>query len=444
MQLTVPAARGAVASRLRSAACVLLAAAAPATARADAAAPTWQFDASGLYYSESARTHILEPQAKITRLFANGATLSAQVELDAMSGASPTGALPTDKAVIQQAPQTSTSASGGGSSGTYNPYAVPTAAFHDFRGALDLAWSQPAGPLTFATSGHVSHEHDYRSVGGHEQVSLDLFRHRVTLTAGGGRNADVVAPIGGFQQPLALWDVSRAKPPATALGSAQDKTVTDGLGGVSFVVTRRWLVGVNAARTHEDGFLTEPYKIVSLFDRANRDSLSTQWALTEKRPSVRNRNSVFLASTYHLETDILYSSYRYYQDDWGIRSHTLDLKYRYELPAHDWLMPHLRWYQQTHADFYTPGLVLQDAQARRLPEYASADQRLGDLRTLTLGLTYGVRRDDVPGDLTLRAEYLRQWGDGHPASLSSYPIAAIDVFPSENVFTLMAGYTLAF
>jgi hypothetical protein len=95
--------------RLRAAACVLLAAAAPSGVRAQPApAPTphWQFDGSGLLYGEQSRARVVEPVARITRMFADGQALSAQFAVDAMTGASPTGALPTGTV------QTTTSASG--------------------------------------------------------------------------------------------------------------------------------------------------------------------------------------------------------------------------------------------------------------------------------------------------------------------------------------------
>ena len=78
---------------------MLLAAGAPAVAHAEAPTPAWQFDVTGLAYAEKARTSIFEPIARITRLFADGQSLSAQVTLDAMTGASPSGAQPSSQVV---------------------------------------------------------------------------------------------------------------------------------------------------------------------------------------------------------------------------------------------------------------------------------------------------------------------------------------------------------
>ena len=352
-----------------------------------------------------------------------------------MSGASPTGAQPSHQVV------TTTSSSGGSS--TQSVDQVPTAPFHDFRGAADLTWAQPLGPLTFTTGGHFSNERDYQSRGGHESVALDLFQHRTTLTVGGGKNDDHVFPvgIGGIRVGL----TNTASPQFQSSGD-QAKTVTDGLVGISQVLTRRWLVSLTGARTHEEGYLTEPYKIISLIVddplSATFGAPSPDSALTENRPRTRNRSSVVGSSVYHLADDVLYTSYRYYWDDWGIRSHTVDVRYRTDLPDHDWLQPHLRFYTQTQADFFTFGLPLSMPVSQR-PEYATSDFRMGPLHTVTLGLTYGFKPGTAPGDLSVRGEYMRQWGDGHPASAIGVQ-QQMDLFPSEDVFTVMVGYSLPF
>ena len=82
--------------RLRSAACLLPAADTPAAATAQTPGePSTRIETSGLVYIERQRTTVAEPVARITRLFANGQTLSAQFALDAMTGGSPTGANPS-------------------------------------------------------------------------------------------------------------------------------------------------------------------------------------------------------------------------------------------------------------------------------------------------------------------------------------------------------------
>lgn len=125
------------------------------------------------------------------------------------------------------------------------------------------------------------------------------------------------------------------------------------------------------ART-QSGYLTEPYKLISLMDPATGVPVGQ---LTDQRPTSRSRNSLLASSAYHFTRDILYSSYRYYWDSWDVQSHTLDFKYRHDL-ADDWYVePDPRFYQQSAANFYVGGLV----DGAPLPAFATADYRLGDL-----------------------------------------------------------------
>ncbi len=419
MQLT--SGSGALRARLRAAACVLLAVGAPVIARAEAPAAKWQFDATGLAYGEKGRTTIVEPVGRLTRLFADGQSFSAQFTLDAMTGASPSGAQPSGKVV------TTTSASGTVSTSRANE--LPTRPFRDMRGALDLSWVRPiGGDFTLTTGGHVSRERDYSSVGGRAQAALDLDHHLLTLSGGAGVNRDRVFPMGGI--PVGLQDRS-----VLQADGNQGKELTDVMVGVSRVLTRRCLVAVNATRTHESGYLSEPYKVVSVLDATGAPASE----LAEKRPDTRDRTAILGSTVYHLRRDVVYGSYRWYHDDWGVRSHTIDLKYRTDLPEHDWLQPHLRWYSQSAADFFVFGLH----PGAPIPRYATSDLRLGPLRSATLGLTYGCPVPNGPGELTVRGEYIRQWGNGHPADAIGVQ-RNMDLFPGEDTFTVVAGWSVQF
>jgi len=161
--------------------------------------------------------------------------------------------------------------------------------------------------------------------------------------------------------------------------------------------------------------------------------------LREKRPELRTRSSVMGSTVYHLTDDILYANYRYYWDDWGVRSHTLDLKYRHDLPSQSYLQPHLRLYAQTQADFFKYFLI----DGAPLPEFASSDQRMGPLRTVTIGATFGFHIPNTPGEWGVRPEYIRQWGDGHPSDAPGVQ-QSIDLFPAVDIGSLLVTYSVGF
>jgi hypothetical protein len=430
MQLSAPHRSSSLRSRLSAAACMLLASAAPSVARAgpnptiaeaDSDA-TWQLDGTALLYGERSRADILEPIARITRLFPGGRTLSAQLAIDAMTGASPSGAVPS-KSV-----QTTTSPSGNVQ--TSSAEVVPTGSFRDLRGALDLDWLQPIGRRITSTTGvHYSRERDYQSRGANAGLSIDLMQRLTTVSVGGGINQDLVFPVGGIPFGLSTGSV-----PAGPRSDA--KRVTSGMVGVSRILTRRWMMGVNASRTFERGYLTDPYKVLSLVDSISGESVDLA---REKRPATRLRTDVLASSVYHLTEDVLYLSYRYYWDDWGVRSSTADVKYRRDLSTDTYVVPHLRLYSQAPADFFRAFLV----NGAPLPSFASSDLRLGALKTVTLGLTYGFRLPDHPGVLSIRGEYIRQWGRGHPKDAFG-ALREVDLYPPLEIGSVLVGYSVAF
>lgn len=420
MQLTPAPARTALAQRLRTAACLLVASGAPLVAHAQVT-PTTQFEVSALGYAEASRTNVVEPMARLTRTFANGQSLSALLGIDVITGASPTGGVPTGRT------ETTTSASG---TATTNPADhLPTTKFQDARGVLDLEWTRPLGALAATTAGtHFSREKDYQSVGWSGKLTVDVLQRLSTLTLAGSVDADEVMPVGGVVKPFRtdrIRDVDHAS-----------RRSSTGLVGLSRVLTRRWMVAANFSGTRDRGDLTDPYKVVSF---VKADSGTTDGQLTERRPGVRDRRDVLASSVYHLADDVFYSSYRYYWDTWKLRSHTVDLSYRHELPDDAFLQPHVRFYTQSPAEFYTYDFV----RGSPLPDYASSDFRLGPLRTLTLGATYGFKVADYPGEFRVRAEYLRQWGDGHPATAVGIQ-KTFSLFPSVDIGSLVASWSVEF
>jgi len=418
-------------SRLHATACLLLAAGMPAAARAESA-PNWQFDGSALFYRESGRVNVVEPIGRITRLFADGSTASAQLSLDSITGATPNGNLPSGKGQTTTTPSGNVSTVSGGN--------IPVSSFKDFRGALDLDWSRPlAGFITFDTGAHGSREKDYSSTGISEKVALDLLHHRTNLSAGFGYNDDRVFPRGGT--PLGTVDPLKVTTPLTT--NPDPKRVRSGMLGLSEIVTRRWMLAVNVTRTVEKGYLTEPYKVISVLSPDNIEDPNSGLpisAVTDCRPNSRDRRDVLTNSVYHLTDDILYLTHRYYWDDWGVKSHAVEVKYRHDLDEGGFLQPHVRLYTQTAARFYTLAFI---GQAPPPGTYATSDYRLGGLHSLTLGLTYGFGLGDYPGDFTLRGDYIRQWGNGYPANMTQAE-SQYDLFPPLNILSLTLTYSVQF
>ena len=420
---TVAATDVRAARRIRAAAAVLFASLPSIARAADAGAapetPATQLDISGLLYGEASRVAVIEPIARLTHRFANGQSLSGQLGVDGITGASPTGALPSGKVT------TVTSASGNVTTSAADE--IPTTKFNDLRASFDADYTLPVGTLFKSTlGGHFSREKDYQSTGANAQFSLDVLQRLSTITVGGGFNHDTSFPTGGTHSPFTDGTTVLTTDP-------QGKDVTTWMVGLSRVVTRRLLVGANVSGTNEKGYLTEPYKVLSVVDTGGYP-VST---LSEKRPDTRARKSVLGSAVYQLADDGLYLSYRRYWADWDIRSHTVDVRYRHELGGDAWWEPHFRYYAQSEARFHTWGF----AEGAALPQYATSDYRLGKLNTLTLGLMYGFHLLDYPGTFTIRGEYLSQFGEAHPEGAVGVQ-KGYSLMPGLSIGSLTAGYSI--
>ena len=163
----------------------MLLASAPAVAHADSGSTT-QFESSMLLYGEASRVKVAEPAFRITRLYSNGQSLSAQLGIDAITGATPNGTLPSSGT------QTTTSPSGRSASKAAAGE-MPLTSFGDVRFALAAAWVKPLGRLLTSTLGaDFSKEKDYQSMGANGKLSADLMQRLTTVTAGAGYHRDAV------------------------------------------------------------------------------------------------------------------------------------------------------------------------------------------------------------------------------------------------------------
>jgi hypothetical protein len=366
----------------------------------------WQAEAAVLYYGELGRVTALEPVINLQRIWSAEQSASATLVLDALGGASHNGAAVVDS------PQTFAGSSGnyaassdegddddddddGGGEQTFAAGEVPLiGGFEDFRVALDLAYTQPINtPLNTVSVGTaLSKEEDYLSIGVNGGLAAELFSRNTKVSVSGAAAYDRIAPEDGIPQGLgdSLTSIS-------TLNSA-DKWVGEYTLGLSQVINKISIVQLNYNSGKSSGYHTDPYKIISRLDSAG---VPVDY-LNESRPEQRAKQSLYSALKVALSTHSLTASYRYYWDDWGVVAKTSDALLRFNLSDRLYLEGHGRWHQQSKADFYQ--LWLAEAE---VPDYASADHRLGDLQTQTLGLNIGYQFSDNQA-VTFRTEWYHQ------------------------------------
>lgn len=182
---------------------------------------------------------------------------------------------------------------------------------------------------TLGTSLALSQENDYQSVALGADGSLELFNKHTTLLGSVSMSLDELSP--------------------TDAGISADRQRADGRGkrsvslyeGVSQVIDKNRVLQVGVGYTKLSGYLSDPYKF------------------EDRRPD--SRGQLTLSSQYRhffplWEGAALHADYRYYSDDWGIRSHTLTTRWAQSVslaPFSFRFIPMMRYYRQTQADFYS-------------------------------------------------------------------------------------------
>ena len=420
--------------RLMAASCALLSAGAARSQEASIAPSAsglledWSVDSALAYYHENGRVQAVEPVVNVSKVFADGESLDFNATFDALSGASPNGALPS------RSPQTFTGPSGKASHMyTIAPGQLPADPnYHDTRFAAGGNWTLPITRVDqLSVGGKFSVEDDFVSATVDASIAHDFNDKKTTVSFGLFNEFDSLHPIGNA--PVAGSDF--------ALSEKQSGGKTkDGVGallGITQVMTRTWLTEFNLSVDRFKGYLNDPYKITSIIDSAG----NTTGYEYESRPDQRTRKSAYwenrVAWTSQLSTAL---SLRYMSDDWAVRSDTAQLHLRWSWSNRErYIEPTFRWYRQTAADFYTP--FIMDT-ARQTTVFESADSRLAAFHALTYGVKYAQKLPGLGGraesEFSVRAEYYQETFNVQvpvPTALQG-----LDLYPSLKAILVQIGY----
>jgi hypothetical protein len=380
---------------------------------------TWKFDTSLSYYGEPDRVTDLSANVLAQHAFARG-LLSLRLAVDSLTGASASGAAPC------RFVQTFTSPSG---NATYSiaPRTTPLdPTFLDTRIALSANWLRSVGDRGEIELGvSASNEYDYFHAGLNARYSIGLNERNTTLSFGLAFASDSVDPVGGAPVPLAPM----LAPGASGNKRGDDsKTVTDALFGVTQVLGRATIAQFNYSFSRSSGYLTDPYKMLSVVDSETGDPVAGPGIpflyLFESRPDTRTKHSLFGQIKHRIGGPVIDVSYRFMTDDWGIHSHTVDARWRQPIGDSWYVQPHLRYYTQSAAEFYRPYLRNGDP----LPDHATADYRLGEMDGTTLGLKVG-RPYENDREWSVRVEYYKQSGRAPPGATFG-SLEGLDLFPT--------------
>jgi Protein of unknown function (DUF3570) len=388
----------------------------------------WSVDSALAYYHEDGRIQAIEPVVDVAKVFADGQSVDFNVTFDALSGASPNGALTSRTA------QTFASPSGKPQHQyTTAPGQLPVDPdYKDDRIAVGGNWTVPFTPADqVSVGGKLSSEDDFFSATVNASIAHDFNEKNTTLSLGIDNEFDSIHPIGGAPVPGGDYELAEKQ------SGGKSKDGGGLLLGVTQVMTRNWLSEFNISIDRFHGYLNDPYKFTSVINSAG----GTAGYEYENRPDQRTRKSAYWENrvgwSSHISTAL---SLRYMSDDWGVRSDTAQLHLRWTFSNRDrYIEPTIRWYRQTAAEFYTPFIL---STGKPIAGYESSDSRLGAFHALTYGVKFAQK---LPGlgsrpksEISVRAEYYQQTFDERvPTPVG---LQGLDLFPSLKAVLVQIGW----
>jgi hypothetical protein len=214
-----------------------------------------------------------------------------------------------------------------------------SASHADTRIYPSLTWSmeneQKGSTLTAALSG--SSEFDYTSFGaniGFSKKTKD-------------RNGELSVKVQGYFDQVRLIAPEELRGNGTAKddGSSPRTTLAASLSW-SQVINRNLQIAFLADIVHQQGFLSLPFYRVYFTDASVHQ---------EKLPDKRFKVPLGFRANYFLgDRFIIRTWYRYYKDDWGISSHTINIEVPVKITSFFSVSPFYRFYNQSAVKYFAP------------------------------------------------------------------------------------------
>ena len=245
---------------------------------------------------------------------------------------------------------------------------------------------------TYTASYMSSVERDYISDTASFSLSQDMFGDLTTVTLGFADTKNKVGENNGTaNDPNVAW-----------LGHALTRAYS---GGVSQIITKNFIAGVNLQVITDAGYLANPYRSIRFLDGSTRGyGLASQLY-----PDTHTSTAVQVQGKYYLPYRAAVTAlYRYYTDTWGVRGNTYEIDYTHPV-RNRWIFEgRVRYYKQTAATFYSDLFPFAGSQ-----NFTARDQNLAALDNTTIGakVTYAFLPDGWKffkrGTVTLDASRIR-------------------------------------
>ena len=386
-----------------------------------------RLDVKTIYYEEGdGRVSVFAPTFLYEKSFGPSLTIKVEGIYNSISGATPSGAPPVARsgddgrederedigegpsfvyragATPSSAPSTPTSSGRGSGTSSSTSSSSPAAAdalggtlpfgdIEDTRMGLNVEVIKRldrhalSGKLSFST------EDDYDSFGLALGDAIDFNMRNTTLRFGVGVTHDIVSPVN--------------------VSTDEDKDTVELLVGVDQLLGPKTRVSANVTYGRVEGFMTDPYKVVELNGAL----------VPENRPGEQDKTTVALSFARFIEALRASAevSYRWYDDSFGITSHTTSLAWYQRVGSEFIVRPVVRLYDQSAADFYA-------VRFSGTPAFYSADYRVSEMQALG----YGMKLIWSPSTrLSFDVAYERYEQEGKDSQTSA------DAYPSADIVT---------
>jgi hypothetical protein len=147
--------------------------------------------------------------------------------------------------------------------------------------------------------------------------------------------------------------------------------------GLTQILTRNLVLGLNYEVITDEGFLNSPYRSVRFSDGLGGFALEQ-----EVYPRTHTSNAASVRLKYYLPyRAAIDGSFRFFTDTWGVIGQNVDLMYTHPMWKRWVFDAHVRYYHQTAADFYSDLFPRQGAQ-----NFLARDKELASYDAITVGL----------------------------------------------------------
>jgi hypothetical protein len=225
------------------------------------------------------------------------------------------------------------------------------------------------GKSTYSAGVIDSKESDYVADTAYFALSQDMFGDLTTVSLSYKRGWNDV-----FRN-VKLADGSKVRDPTFA-----DIVDTRGYSiGLSQILTRNMILGLDYEVITDEGYLNSPYRSVRYADPGSPKGFSLQ---KELYPRTHTSNAASVRLKYYLPYRAAIDGQgRFYTDTWGINAWNVDFTYTQPMWKR-WIFDgHLRYYKQTAADFYSDLFPRANSQ-----NFMARDKEMSTYDAITFGV----------------------------------------------------------